>query len=603
MLNNDLLANNIIQKMIDNYGLGNHSRIGLLVEARLNVGDIYFFVSELTYVQMITGKRFVIVVPRESTAYIFSEWHIANGADIEKIVLTLDDYNYVKSYLQRNRKSFSGVLELYNYWYDTELLSQSTTNKDIYQNLTRPIFPFFDRKKYVETYKIVPGKTVFVIPESNCQETLPDYFWTMSIGLFKMLGYQVLVNVRENAKNYGDAICCFPPFDDVVALCNLCGIVYSIRTGLVELIAAETDAKVFIFGIQDLRDRSSMRPIASIYPHIDNSDQHIIEIQVPRNKMEFSWIKGALDSKEEALDFMRENIYLRDKLLSGKDGKIGDLTSPSLVLFKPYNFKNRILDFSTSLWSPPPFCEVKYNISLNNNTIILGLDIRPFEEYKIHIALKSKKDNNYIISYVDYDYSIAYFDPEDDGDYCASVHIVHPISGQSCLFNTKYISLFRPIKDRLKRVITYEKYVDILAQIKDNTVIFITSRDAHTDWEGTKNLRMDKFPIQTDIQKAFRHSWLCVIDGGKLMRELTSKDQEVSTEYEWDGNTASLISVGYNVHRNDKSPASININGEEVCVNKRGLNFVVWDKENNCLLDSVCFDTYWDSKASRISSI
>ena len=77
----------------------------------------------------------------------------------------------------------------------------------------------------------------------------------------------------------------------------------------------------------------------------------------------------------------------------------------------------------------------------------------------------------------------------------------------------------------------------------------------------------------------------------------------MSAEYEWDGNLASLTSAGFNVNQNDKTPVSIKVNGEELCVNRRGLNFVIWDKKENCLLDSVCFDTYWDGKASRKTSI
>ena len=45
---------------------------------------------------------------------------------------------------------------------------------------------------------------------------------------------------------------------------------------------------------------------------------------------------------------------------------------------------------------------------------------------------------------------------------------------------------------------------------------------------------------------------------------------------------------------------SILINGKEYAVNSRGLNIVVYDNINKCVVDSICFDTHANGEVSKI---
>lgn len=597
-MNMSMDVEGLIEKIITKNRLGIDNRIGLLILSDKNIGDIYFMIASLTYAQKMRGRKYVIISPEEFSVQVFAKWHKRYGADIETFFVNIEEWRSLVGYL-RNTDSYSGVLDLYDNEYDVVFLRNNTLRKDVYENLTRPVFPFFDRKKYVEKYKVIPGKTVFVIPQAVFHGSLPIYFWKMSINLFKLLGYQVLVNEKEGSSRYGDVQCCLPPLDDVVALCNLCGTVYSVRTGLVELIASETNAKLYIFGVKAPSPGTAMsvfHSVLEVYPHIDNTDNHVVEVEIPFNKEEFFWIKEIAEQKHSLMDFMRRNIYERDKEVK-IEGNLDEYITPSCRFYSSRFTELKFVDFPHA--RIPDFCQVKYKLSLDRERIKLSLLINPSIYYKIHVALKTVGSKTIVESCEDYNYPVVYFVPEDDGDYYISVQIVHPFTGDNCWFETESVLLQHSLEFKMRHCEVYSKYISMLYKYRKSLVVFITSKDAHIDFMNSRDLEMEQFQIKTDLQHTFRHSWLCVIDGGNLIKELSSKDQQVTAEYEWDGNSSLLTSAGYNVNKSDKTPVSIKINDEEFCVNLRGLNFVVWDKEKNCILDSVCFDTFLDGKVYR----
>ena len=51
-----------------------------------------------------------------------------------------------------------------------------------------------------------------------------------------------------------------------------------------------------------------------------------------------------------------------------------------------------------------------------------------------------------------------------------------------------------------------------------------------------------------------------------------------------------IISEGFNVNK-EQCKASVIIDGVQTCMNKRGLNITVWDKNKSEVEESVVFDT------------
>jgi hypothetical protein len=376
--------------------------------------------------------------------------------------------------------------------------------------------------------------------------------------------------------------------------------VFSIQTGLVEFLASEAKAKVYIF-------TSYYRGITYVYPNIDNSDTHLVEIPLPKKRDDFYMVKPVTDLIFSLTEPLREQIKFRDSLLKLNDDekpyKLAILSSKS---WDP----NEGLDANKYFFADRPnnriadFCTVSYKFFQLNAFLVISFIVQGIDDYETHIAFK--KGGQLVKTIEQYNQDTALFEPFETGDYSIMVCLVDKRTRQMCLFETDPFTVKLSVRmkiQELPRYNDYYRYVTSLYYCKAEIIIFVTSRDAHTASDAANrknsNLDLDIFGIATDLKNKSRHSWLCVIDGGEIVTELTSPDKEVKTEYEWSGNKAEITSAGWNVNKNDKTPVYININGEQKAVNKRGLNFVVWDKTANHLVDSVCFDTFSDFKAYR----
>jgi hypothetical protein len=143
---------------------------------------------------------------------------------------------------------------------------------------------------------------------------------------------------------------------------------------------------------------------------------------------------------------------------------------------------------------------------------------------------------------------------------------------------------------------TFEPYVFALFNFAQDLIIFISSSDAHVPPSlDLRKLRLlNAFGVETDLRKTFRHSWFAVIDGGNVVQEHTSENLMIASKYNWDNHRAEIMSQGWNYSRSTNVECSIKIDGTEYAVSKRGLNFVIWDKTGEKVIDSVCFDT-WDN--------
>lgn len=118
-----------------------------------------------------------------------------------------------------------------------------------------------------------------------------------------------------------------------------------------------------------------------------------------------------------------------------------------------------------------------------------------------------------------------------------------------------------------------------------NKVILIAARDeASTKLTKESRAYLRAAGLNNLANLGFRHSYVCVIDGGVVVTEKSSADQSITVE----GECYNIISAGNKVGNN----ASIKVRGEEYSLNSRGLNIVVFDKNDELSTFAASIDTY-----------
>ena len=148
-------------------------------------------------------------------------------------------------------------------------------------------------------------------------------------------------------------------------------------------------------------------------------------------------------------------------------------------------------------------------------------------------------------------------------------------------------------------------YLDALIDNPQYTVL-IALRD-----DGSHSLNQDicdrlfRLGLDQDIRGHYRWSYYAVIEPDKVTEDLSEEELSCRGTLA-DGVPYSLISQG------GKSGAgggagryltcSIKIGGVEYAVQRIGLNFVVYDTENSCVVDSVEFNTYMGLDPKRIDA-
>lgn len=154
---------------------------------------------------------------------------------------------------------------------------------------------------------------------------------------------------------------------------------------------------------------------------------------------------------------------------------------------------------------------------------------------------------------------------------------------------------------QLSEITDLGEYIEALAQMP-KVSIFIVSKDAHTNPRNSNEQilkRLEKLGIYEDLSKQYRWSFIAHIENGMVKKSSVSQTGRLTYICEFGENRAMLISEGFNVKSSDICDGKIIINKRQAAVDKRGLNIVVWDNRGNKLLDSVCFDTFLDGRASR----
>lgn len=96
------------------------------------------------------------------------------------------------------------------------------------------------------------------------------------------------------------------------------------------------------------------------------------------------------------------------------------------------------------------------------------------------------------------------------------------------------------------------------------------------------------------LDDAARIGYLAIIDGGEVVYERL-KDDHLTWSGEVNGHSVKMASESWNLG----NFASIEIDGVEQSLNRRGINIVVYDNLLNDIVDCVTFDLWDGGRAHR----
>lgn len=146
-------------------------------------------------------------------------------------------------------------------------------------------------------------------------------------------------------------------------------------------------------------------------------------------------------------------------------------------------------------------------------------------------------------------------------------------------------------------------YLDALAQNPQYTV-FITLRDDGSHSLNTEICdRLFALGLNRDLRGHYRWSYYAIIGPDMIIEELSEKELSYSGTLR-DGASFSVISQGGLSGAGGGAgrylTCSVKIDGVEYAVQRIGLNFVVYDTNHSCVVDSVEFNTYMGLDPKRI---
>lgn len=139
----------------------------------------------------------------------------------------------------------------------------------------------------------------------------------------------------------------------------------------------------------------------------------------------------------------------------------------------------------------------------------------------------------------------------------------------------------------------FQNYIKLLKQYAKNYCIIVASADTPCGPYFSKKIAHMLMDIgfEIDLYDKYRCSYVGIIDCGKLVLEEVSATEVIQACVMLDEHKVEMLSAGFNVPYQNQ--AIIKINDKNYSPGGgRGLSFVIYDKENNCVLDAVNFDTY-----------
>lgn len=144
-----------------------------------------------------------------------------------------------------------------------------------------------------------------------------------------------------------------------------------------------------------------------------------------------------------------------------------------------------------------------------------------------------------------------------------------------------------------------EKYLDKIASLEGHLAVFAVkdticaspySADTIINGKVLEKFRqIGLTALGSGAKREFWCGYIAIIMNGKVVfEELGEYERTLTYAKDLDGIGLKIISSPYRI----QNVASIKINDIEYAVNQRGINIVLYDLKNNCLTDSVSFDTW-----------
>ena len=143
----------------------------------------------------------------------------------------------------------------------------------------------------------------------------------------------------------------------------------------------------------------------------------------------------------------------------------------------------------------------------------------------------------------------------------------------------------------MNKITDITEIYDYLDNLKnENYLVLIAIKDTiGIKTNGNLIEKFNEIGIARDLSKEYGHSYICVIDGCQCKYDSVGiKESESRYYFSQYGHDYGLVS---RVYRNGNY-SSITIDEKEYSVNSRGFNIVVFDKNQDRIIDSVCFDTH-----------
>jgi [citrate (pro-3S)-lyase] ligase len=138
--------------------------------------------------------------------------------------------------------------------------------------------------------------------------------------------------------------------------------------------------------------------------------------------------------------------------------------------------------------------------------------------------------------------------------------------------------------NEFKQCTDFSQYVELLKNNSRKFVIILVVKDAVALTTTHKKDIFDRIceiGFDVNLNGSFRHSYIGIMDCGELLFEKIAKIEEEPIDY-----TDALFEIksqGYKAG----NLSSAKINGREYAINNIGLNIIIYDNENNLLIDSV----------------
>lgn len=132
-------------------------------------------------------------------------------------------------------------------------------------------------------------------------------------------------------------------------------------------------------------------------------------------------------------------------------------------------------------------------------------------------------------------------------------------------------------------------YIELLRERKDNLLIFISAKDTPgMSINGALCKQLQSLGLRSDFMHLHWNGYCAVINRGCVIEEKAIYNQIA----ECDGTVENIKYYVLSGPLNAENKSIISINDFNYSINSRGLNFVVYDHQRECVTDCVAFDTH-----------